>query len=785
MTRKALLFMIVSAVFAGGLNGCEWKDTTYDAYVKDGRVVSCPPEIDGKSVQFPTLTCHDTTIEYHHGSIDNMDSCLDTTNKCKPDAGCAHCNTYLLDYLACMNFRNNGFFALDENSLLAKQLSFMGSDQNNNSIGAYSEAAQHQICPKDYPICGFRKNNDGKGEFGCVEDNVTIECGDGENTNVIKCGNDCVDISLDPNNCGGCGMECKGDENSHAHEFSCENRTCIPKSCKTGFHLSDGECVEDSADACGPGVIDCTQIQGWKESKCENGVCVASECYENFHLNDKVCEVDSVMDCGSKGHACETKEGVKQVACIDGNCVDFLCDENYHKSQNEMSCKKDEYGACGSWNNNCASRVGWLSNSDEKNDNGMCENGICKALNCQLGYHVDNKTNSCVQDSNKSCGVDAIDCDADDGKICSNGNCVASCSENETQCPDGCFNIMHHVSHCGSCNNKCDTNELVVTTCSGGSCHYQCPEGMGDCNGNMQDGCETELRKYGLEYEDGKCRCGKEHYICDDHGNQHPHGAFTCTGDQLVQCGMRKTEDDIDVPLCILNLDKYGLNEYGIETKRCGCAEAYVGCGEVEQFIGTNSSRVTIPLCILKHDYGLESSGDTCKCAEPYTQCGTTKANIGVSDKYADIPLCLKQGDFYTNYSTNGSDSNQFRHNAKQNNVDVYYDYKVSQCQLAVSYWYDNYRYLGNKQYGWQGKDKWSSETCAILCNSQEQIRNSNPKEGISNENVNVTFAHRCNPKSVCHQSAEFDGQSSNGFYYNYGCKDGPDGYYKQKNCNE
>ena len=52
MTRKALLFMIVSAVFAGGLNGCEWKDTTYDAYVKDGRVVSCPPEIDEHNVFF-------------------------------------------------------------------------------------------------------------------------------------------------------------------------------------------------------------------------------------------------------------------------------------------------------------------------------------------------------------------------------------------------------------------------------------------------------------------------------------------------------------------------------------------------------------------------------------------------------------------------------------------------------------------------------------------------------------------------------------------------------------
>ena len=761
-------------------------------------------------------------------------------NRCKSDSGCELCNEYRLDYLACQNFRSNGFF--DSTGKPQKTLIFVGNI-DNNSIGAYPDAQSHQICPKSFPICSFLVDNNNTPVFGCIDDNVTIECGDGENTNVIKCGNDCVDISLDPKNCGGCGMECKGDENSHAHEFSCENRTCIPKSCKTGFHLSDGKCVEDSADACGPGVIDCTQIQGWKESKCENGVCVASECYENFHLNDKVCEVDSVMSCGVDMKVCQKEEGdgVKSFACVNGECIVISCKSGFHKDPEDKRCEADSTSACGSWNYSCDLIQGWRT--------GNCADGQCVVEECGEGYHNSTR-GACDPDTNSACGSNGTDCGAL-GQICSGGNCVSDCQNDEKKCPDGCFDIKKNVNHCGDCSKKCNFDDSMETKCENSFCQYQCKKGYGNCDNDWNNGCETELNKYNLiDNNDGTCSCvascvncgqtitdsqvevplcidsldkyhldnaggrcscknpysqcgstrslnGKKIPLCiQNASNYHlvSHGNDACgCEDSYTQCGTRKLSDGTYAPACIRNeqfIQTDAVN--GLERKSdgtCGCIDGYLACGTGDLSINDGEWFTTngVPICIRNaSDYGLvENSEGKCVCESQYTACGTINADIGYNNTGVRVPLCLKQGDFYTNYSTNGSDSNQFRHNAKQNNVDVYYDYKVSQCQLAVSYWYDNYRYLGNKQYGWQGKDKWSSETCAILCNSQEQIRNSNPKEGISNENVNVIFAHRCNPKSVCHQSAEFDGQSSNGFYYNYGCKDGPDGYYKQKNCNE
>ncbi len=703
MTRKALLIMIASAVMAGGLNGCEWKDATYDAYVKDGRVVTCPPEFDEHNVFFPTLTCaeNDSDNKYPKGGFKGQE-CLDDTNRCKSDSGCELCNEYRLDYLACMNFRSNGFFEFIKDGSPAKQLSFMGSDQNNNSIGAYSEAAQHQICPKDYPICGFRKNNDGKGEFGCIEDNIIA-------------------------------------------------------SCKDGYHLNNTGCVADSVEACGASEINCTETEGWTKAECRAGACVATECGENFHLDNDSCEVDSIMNCGSHGHKCDVNFGVKQVACIEGACVDYLCDTNYHKSETDKACEMDKYQACGSWNNSCGTRVGWRFNeSDDGESNGACIAGHCIAYKCDDGYHL--IRDLCEQDSNSNCG--GTNCALDD-KICSNGKCVSTCPVGEEQCTDGCFDTNKDVSHCGNCEKKCDTHDTVITTCDEGKCNYQCPAGRGDCNNDMSDGCETDLSMLKLKYnEKGICTCLP--------------GYGDCNGSMSDGC---ETE-----------VNKYGL-EY-IEGE-CRCKASYATCGKI------TTDKTSFPRCLQDKldNYGLKDNGKTCGCEEPYTQCGTIRLEIGVNDTLTELPLCLKQGNYYSNHSLSdnsqsGNNSSRFRNDKWVNNQHVYYDYKANNgCQLSVSFWEQDgrwgyYKYLGNEKTGWQGKDRWSSDTCEILCNTKRtEISSSNPRGGISNANVSMTVTHQCYPKGVCNQFDAFD--AYNDRYYDYGCKDGVDGYYHEKRCDE
>ena len=518
---------------------------------------------------------------------------------------------------------------------------------------------------------------------------------------------------------------CTEDDVPNSRSRGCdEHSICIAKECVDNYHLKNGGCVKDSVGSCGASEIDCSGTQGWKSGDCINGVCKASVCEDNFHLlDDGACEVDSVMDCGSKGHACDMHEGVRQVACIDGECVAFLCNENYHKSQDDMRCEKDSYDACGSWNYSCGRNTGWLESEkeeDKEEDVGLCINSHCIALKCAAGYHLDK--DSCFQDTDIQCGGGLLNCTID-GKMCSNGICVNECPDGEEKCEDGCYNTQTDVLHCGGCNTTCKKHESLITSCEAGECKFACPKGMGDCNHTLSDGCETELYKYGLIYDgNGNCSCNADEY-------------------QYAACGTTKAGIDVVIPRCIQ--DK--LSEYG-----------------------------------LKDDYG------ACTCVEPFTECGTISPELGIHGGPVDVPLCLRQGDYYSNYSMdNGL---QFHNNADWNGQKVYYDYKVGACKMAVAFWklngdWSNYRYHGNKKTDWQGKDEWSSETCAVLCNSRTTfIESASGNNQVIDQSVR-TFAHECYPKSTCNQFDTFD--LSNGFYYDYGCKNGIDGFYHEKSCNE
>lgn len=47
--------------------------------------------------------------------------------------------------------------------------------------------------------------------------------------------------------------------------------------------------------------------------------------------------------------------------------------------------------------------------------------------------------------------------------------------------------------NCGVCGHVCPTGPKGVASCSSGNCVLSCDNGWGDCNGNVLDGCETDL----------------------------------------------------------------------------------------------------------------------------------------------------------------------------------------------------------------------------------------------------------------------------------------------------
>jgi hypothetical protein len=106
---------------------------------------------------------------------------------------------------------------------------------------------------------------------------------------------------------------------------------------------------------------------------------------------------------------------------------------------------------------------------------------------------------------------------------CTVGTCtVAACSAAFKDCDgapaNGCeVNAGTDVSHCGACGKACSTNQGAAS-CVAGLCQIACNSGYGNCDGNMDNGCETVLTN-------NTANCGVCGHVCD--GST---GTPTCTG---------------------------------------------------------------------------------------------------------------------------------------------------------------------------------------------------------------------------------------------------------------
>ena len=93
------------------------------------------------------------------------------------------------------------------------------------------------------------------------------------------------------------------------------------------------------------------------------------------------------------------------------------------------------------------------------------------------------------------------------GNACSTINATASCVDSacEIKCnpnfedcnlniADGCETNINDPAHCGSCNNNCGPPAPSVSvTCYAGKCSRICIPASLDCDGNRDNGCETNI----------------------------------------------------------------------------------------------------------------------------------------------------------------------------------------------------------------------------------------------------------------------------------------------------
>ncbi len=129
---------------------------------------------------------------------------------------------------------------------------------------------------------------------GCSD----LNCPEG----TVACGDECRDITGDPEACGGCNAGACGDR-----EY-CDQGVCA---CRPGLSDCSGTCVDTNSDPAHCGGCDqaCAEV-------CTGGVCgAAAACTLTIYEGACVDLAFDPLNCGSCGHAC----AVDQV-CFAGGC---------------------------------------------------------------------------------------------------------------------------------------------------------------------------------------------------------------------------------------------------------------------------------------------------------------------------------------------------------------------------------------------------------------------------------------------------------------------------------
>jgi hypothetical protein len=183
--------------------------------------------------------------------------------------------------------------------------------------------------------------------------------------------------------------------------------------------------------------------------------------------------------------------------CCGASCIDVETDENN----------------CGECGNVCGT-------------NSTCNAGRCECSSPTFANCDGDFTNGCeinVQTDSGNCGgcgTSCVDQNVASGS-CSAGSCVISaCTTLYDDCDrnpgNGCEVDLRQVSNCGSCGNVCmamGANARCSVSGSTASCSYDaCMGSRGDCDANVMNGCETDLRT-------STPNCGGCGQSCLDDGN--------------------------------------------------------------------------------------------------------------------------------------------------------------------------------------------------------------------------------------------------------------------------
>jgi hypothetical protein len=124
-------------------------------------------------------------------------------------------------------------------------------------------------------------------------------------------------------------------------------------------------------------------------------------------------------------------------------------------------------------------------------DGAACPGGSCRGGSCvptpvcvpSCGERVCGGNDGCGQ----SCGA------CTDGLTCQDGQCVSTCAPGLTDCSGNCVDLQADTANCGTCGTECSFPHATAT-CQDGACTLgTCDAGWDTCDGDPENGCETNL----------------------------------------------------------------------------------------------------------------------------------------------------------------------------------------------------------------------------------------------------------------------------------------------------
>ncbi len=307
-------------------------------------------------------------------------------------------------------------------------------------------------------------------------------------------------------NCGMCGSRC-APVNATGR---CTAGSCAVASCTTGFGDCDGMALngcetdlQSSLASCGACGARCNPTNG--AGACMAGTCTVVGCNANFDDCDNNpangCEADltsNITHCGTCTTRCEYPNATavcRAGACAFGACLPGFADcdgDHGNGCEVQIATSVDNCGGCG--------RVCTRTNATQ-----ACVGGVCRIDHCDAGSADCNGVDAdgCemnVYTSLANCGACGHACSlAHATPVCDLGTCdVATCLPNYRNCNgsavDGCESAsLTDVLNCGDCGNVVTFAHATPACVGGAPAIASCNASYGDCDGDINSGCEAHL----------------------------------------------------------------------------------------------------------------------------------------------------------------------------------------------------------------------------------------------------------------------------------------------------